>query len=196
VAVYPDSSSSRPDLRTPAASPQSTDELLQAVREAAAGRFMLLGEIGCSPDGTIGYLARDPGTGQLVVLRLTPAGGSNNEYLLEVTKHLDASVPTPPSLCLRCYAAVRARAKFCTHCGASVWSERTVGEHWKKEELLDAVRAATRGKFELLGEMSQAEGGIVYFVRDLNSSKIEALRVQQEGEGEYSIGLTGLLKRL
>ncbi len=77
----------------------------------------------------------------------------------------------------------------------NLWSDRSAGERWNKDDLLNAVQEATRGKFEVLGEMSRSEGGVVYFARELETGKIEALRLQKEGEGNYSIGLTGVLQR-
>ena len=44
--------------------------------------------------------------------------------------------------------------------------------------------------------MSSVIGGaVVYFARDLSTGKVEALRLQQDNDREYSIGLTGVLKR-
>jgi hypothetical protein len=62
--------------------------------------------------------------------------------------------------------------------------------------MLKAVNQATAGKFEILGEMSRAEGGgTVYFARDLATGKIQALRLQQEQGQDYSIGMTRVLER-
>lgn len=185
-------------LRLSAAGPAAApgDELLEAVTAAAAGEFAVLGEIGRAPDGTIGYLARDVISKSLVVLRLTRGDPSRNEYILEVASDVDTNVPAPPTTCPKCGAAVRGWARFCTHCGLDLWSDRAAGERWKKEDLVQAVQEATRGRFEILGEMKQSEGGgVVYFARDLETGKIEALRLHKETEREYSIGLTGVLSR-
>ena len=173
---------------------QPEDELLRAVREAAAAEFTVLGEIGRASDGTIAYLARDLVTKKLVALRLTR--GVGNEYLLEIAERLDPSVPAPSSSCARCQAEVRGWARFCTQCGFNLWSDPAAGGRRNKTELLEAVQQATQNKFEILGEMG-ASGvkGIVYFARDLATGRIEALRLQQEGDGEFSIGLTGVLSR-
>jgi len=91
---------------------------------------------------------------------------------------------------------VRGWNRFCTQCGVDLWRDRSVGERWAKQDLLEAVKEASLGKFEILGEMTRSEGGgVVYFARDLETGKIEALRLQQDGAGDYSIGLTGVLKR-
>jgi hypothetical protein len=196
VGVLRDSGSTK--LRLTAAGPAAAarDELLEAVIGAAAGEFTVLGEIGRASDGTIAYLARDVSSKQLVALRLTHGAAAANEYLLEVASQLDTSVPAPPTSCPKCGAGVRGWARFCTQCGLDLWSDRSAGERWKKDDLVQAVQEATGGRFEILGEMNRSEGGgVVYFARDLETGKIEALRLQKETEREYSIGLTGVLNR-
>jgi len=123
-------------------------------------------------------------------------GGARNEFVLDVAKQLDGTVPAPPSDCPRCGAAVRGWHRFCTQCGINLWSDRSAGQRWDKADLLKAVQEATRDKYEILGEMDRSEGGgIVYFARELATGKIEALRLQQEAGAEYSIVLTGVLQR-
>lgn len=195
MGVLRESGSTRLSLPVAAPSAQPRDEVLEAVREAAAGEFTVLGEIGRKPDGTIAYLARDRSSKKLVALRLTRGGASGGEYLLEVASQLDATVPAPHSTCPQCGVPVRGWERFCTQCGVNLWSDRAAGERWNKDDLLKAVQEATSGKFEVLGEMSRSEGGAVYFARELETGKIEALRLQREGEGDYSIGLTGVLQR-
>jgi len=193
VSVLRNSGSTK--LNLPAYKPGATDDpLLAAVQDAAAGEFVVLGEIGRAPTGVVGYLARDTKSRRLVVLRLT--AGSAGDYLLEVVTEIDTSVPAPPTECPRCRAPVRGWGKFCTQCGGNLWSDRAAGAGRNKDDLLAAVKDATQGRFEILGEMSRSGGGgIVYFARDLESGKIEALRLQQETAGDFSIGLTGVLQR-
>ena len=193
MSILRDSGSTRLSLPTAGAA-GTRDEFLAAVQAAAAGEFAVLGEIGRA-SGDIAYLARDLASNKLVALRLT-SGGTDNDYLLEVTSRLDSNVPAPPSSCARCDAPVRGWNRFCTQCGVDLWRDRSVGERWAKQDLLEAVKEASLGKFEILGEMTRSEGGgVVYFARDLETGKIEALRLQQDGAGDYSIGLTGVLKR-
>jgi len=195
VGVLRESGSTRLSVTMAGPGAQPRDEVLDAVREAAAGEFTVLGEIGRKPDGTISYLARDLSSKKLVALRLTRGGASGTEYLLEVASQLDASVPAPHSTCPQCGVSVRGWVRFCTQCGMNLWSDRAAGDRWNKDDLLKAVQEATSGKFEVLGEMSRSEGGAVYFAREIETGKIEALRLQKEGEGNYSIGLTGVLQR-
>lgn len=170
------------------------DELLDAVRETAGSEFEVFGEISRGADGTVAYLARDRHDTNLVALRLTR--GPGNEYLLEVAKHLDGSVPAPGTGCPRCGAPLRSWGRFCTQCGLDMWTGPSIGHAGSREEMLEAVKQATAGKFEILGEMSRAEGGgTLYFARDIATGKIEALRLQQEQGQQYSIGLTRVLQR-
>jgi len=174
------------------------DELLEAVRETAAGEFEVFGEISSGPDGTAAYLARDRHDGKLVALRLSrdPHG---TEYLLEVATQLDASVPAPAGACPRCGATLRSWGRFCTRCGFDQWTgsggKGALGGQ-SADELLAAVKQATAGKFEILGQMSRAQGGgVVYFAREIATGKVEALRLQQDRDQGYSIGLTNVLQR-
>lgn len=197
MGVLRDSGSSRLNLPRVDAPERPRDDLEAAVRQAAAADYEVLGEIGRAPHGVLAYLARDLGSGNLIALRVTPSATTPGEYLLEVATRIDSSIPAPPSSCPRCNTALRGWGRFCTQCGFNLWSDRAAGPRRSKQDLLGAVEEATRGKFEILGEMPRAEGdAVVYFARDLSSGKVEALRVQQEGGQEYSIGLTGVLKHL
>jgi len=190
-----DSGSSRLSLPRAGAATEPVDVMWNAVRDAAAPDFTVLGEIGRGRDGTVAYLARDGADGSLVALKVSPGGG-HNEYVLDVARQLDPTVPSPSSECPRCRTTVRGWNRFCTQCGLNLWSDRSAGERWNKTDLLNAVQEVTRGAYEILGEMDRSEGGgVVYFARELKTGKIEALRLQQEGGREYSVGLTGVLQR-
>ena len=191
-----DSGSSRLNLPRSDAPTRPLEDLLHAVREAASAEFVVLGEIGRSANGTVAYLARDRSDGKLVALKVTPDARGGNEYVLDVAQQLDASVPAPPSACPNCGVALRGWHRFCTQCGINLWSDRSAGDGWNKADLLKAVEQAVQGKFEILGEMDRAEGGgTVYFARELETGRLEALRLQHESNREYSIGLTGVLQR-
>ncbi len=80
MGVLRASGSTRLSLTVAGASPQPRDEVLEAVREAAAGEFTVLGEIGRKPDGTIAYLARDIASKRLAVpsaARRSAGGGGS-----------------------------------------------------------------------------------------------------------------------
>lgn len=188
-----ESGSTRVTLTSLAAS-GAVDELLDAVRQTAASEYEVFGEIGRNAGGAIAYLARDRHDKKLVALRLTR--GASGEYLLEVAKQLDATLPAAGSECPRCRATLRSWGRYCTKCGLDLWTDASAGATSSKESVLQAVQQATAGKFEVLGEMTRAEGGgTVYFARELATGKIEALRLRQERGQDYSIGVTSILQR-
>jgi hypothetical protein len=172
------------------------DSLAAAVGEAAAPDYEVLGEVARgSGDQAVLFLAREIATRALVALRAT-AGAGPHEYLLEIARKLDPSLPAPDSSCHRCGAPFKAWGRFCGQCGAAVWGD-VIGGNASPADLRAAVEEAGRGRYEVLGEMARGDGpGVVYFARDLESGRIEALRVQPEGANEYSIGKTSVLRRL
>ena len=194
MGVLRDSGSTKFNLDSLGQPGAPRDELIEAVRETASNDFEVFGEISRSPDGTVAYLARDHHDKRLVALRLTR--GPGNEYLLELAKHLDGTVPVPGTGCPRCGTPLRSWGRFCTQCGLDMWTGPALGHGQSKEAVLEAVKQATAGKFEILGEMSRAEGaGSVYFARDIATGKIETLRLRQEQDKNYSIGMTSVLQR-
>ena len=183
----------------------SNAHLYVAVREAAAGTYDVLGELGPGPKGGVVYLAREVGGESLAVLKLEPAddgaggggGGAGQQYFLDVSQELDASVPDVEMRCPRCTATLRQWARFCTQCGLDVSGEAPAsGEQASRAALRERVREATAGKYEFLGEISRAEGGgLVYFARDLSDGKIVALRLQKDMKKQkFEVGVTRTLK--
>jgi hypothetical protein len=176
----------------------SNAHLYVAVREAAAGTFDVLGELGPGPNGGVVYLARAIGGDALAILKLEPgpdsAGGT--QYFLDVTQELDASVPDVEMHCPRCTAKLRQWARFCTQCGLDVSGEAPAsGEHASRAALREQVRAATAGRYEFLGDIPRAEGGgLVYFARDLSNGRIVALRLQKDMNKKFEVGVTRMLK--
>ncbi len=172
------------------------DAYLEAVREAGSSEYEVYGEIGRGEAGTIVYLARDLVDKNLVILRLTP-GGVGDDFFLEVVKQLDASVPAPESFCASCGSPLRQWGRYCTMCGSDLWRDPSLSGEQSREELLEAVKDVAAGNYEILGEIPNAEGGgYVYFGRNIATGKVSALRLLKESEGEYSLGRTGVLKRL
>jgi hypothetical protein len=196
MGVLRDSGRSRISLTAAPHPEEPRDALLDAVRETAGTDFEVFGEVGRGSDGSIAYLARDLATQKLAMLRLAPDPARPREYGLDVARELDPSVPAPESTCPKCGAPVRSWGRFCTQCGIDLWTDPRAGQPRSKEALLDAVRDATRGKYDILGEMPKTGGGIVYFARDVHTGKVEALRLRTETGGEYSVGLTGVLHSL
>ena len=174
------------------------EHLYVAVREAAAGVFDVLGELGAVPNGGVVYLAREIAGDALAVLKLEPGddGEGGTQYFLDVTHELDASVPDVEMRCPRCRAKLRHWARFCTQCGLDVSGEApSSGEHESRMALREKVRAATAGDYEFLGDIPRSEGGgLVYFARDLADGKIVALRLQKDLNKKFEVGVTRTLK--
>jgi len=178
------------------AGPRSDDALLESVRATAAPDFEVLGEIARSEhSGSVLFLARAVPDRGLVALRLT-RGSGGDEFLLELVRQLDPSLPSPEGNCARCGARFLAWARYCSKCGSALFGDARESPH-AREDLLAAVAEAAAGRFEILGEMKHSDGpGVVYFARDLASGRIEALRVQPEGAEEFSVGKTNVMRRL
>ena len=178
------------------------DAMLQAVRDAAAGVYDLLGELGRNRRGSVVFLGRELATGNLTALKLEESSSDPNELELSVAAELDESVPALGYECQYCGQRLDSWGRFCTFCGRDVSGVAT-GQSTPdaRLELLAAVQAAAEGEYEILGEMPRARGGgIVYFARETSSGMIVALRLQRDqsfeggSEAEYSLGKTQVLK--
>lgn len=172
------------------------DDLLRAVKEAAAAEYDILGEMGRGERGSVVYLAREKASQKLVALKLRPDGG---EYELSVVRELDASVPAMGNKCPSCKVDLVGWGRFCSHCGKDLSGTRS-GEA-SREELLKAVQGAAEGEYEVLGEMARSEGGgVVYFAREIKSGRLVALRLTREQESDgsesYALGVTQVIKPL
>lgn len=176
----------------------SNAHLYVAVRDAAAGTFDVLGELGPGPNGGVVYLARALADDALAVLKLAPGddGAGGSQYYLDVAHELDATVPDVEMRCPRCRAKLRQWARFCTQCGLDVSGEAPAsGEQASRAALREKVRAATEGQYEFLGDIPRSEGGgLVYFARDLSDGKIVALRLQKDTNRKFEVGVTRTLK--
>jgi hypothetical protein len=189
-------SEGRRSYRTSKPRRMSNAHLFVAVREASAGAFDVLGELGASANGGLVYLARELSGDVLVVLKLEPEDDRGMQYFLDVARELDASVPDVETRCPRCRAKLRRWARFCTQCGLDVSGEApSSGEQASRTALREKVRAATEGQYEFLGDIPRSEGGgLVYFARDLTDGKIVALRLQRDMHKKLEVGVTRTLK--
>ncbi|MEO7038578.1 MAG: PEGA domain-containing protein [Gemmatimonadaceae bacterium] len=172
------------------------DELLRAVKDAAAAEYEILGEMGRGERGSVVYLARERVSKKLAALKLRPDGA---EFELSVVRELDASVPAMGNKCPSCKVDLVGWGRFCSNCGKDLSGTRS-GEA-SQEELLKAVQSAAEGEYEVLGEMQRSEGGgVVYFARELKSGRLVALRLTREQESDgsesYALGVTQVIKPL
>jgi TPR repeat protein len=171
---------------------ENDDDLLRAVKEAAAAQYEILGEIGRGERGSVMYLGRERANRKLVILKLRPDAGS---YELSVARDLDSSLVGGARTCPFCNGNLFGGGRFCSHCGKDV-----SGAH-PSEATLAAVQRAAEGQYEVLGEMERSEGiGIVYFARELRSGRIVALRItremQSDGTETIELGVTQVIKPL
>ena len=177
------------------------DQLLEQVKRAASGVYDILGEMGRSKSGNVVYLAREVATAHLVAMKLSRAAGAS-EYGLEVVRTLDDSVPGLENQCPQCKALLTDWGKFCTRCGADLSAVGVNPSSGEAAQLLDAVKQATAGVYEILGRMDRAESkGVVFFARDLKRGKVVALRLQRDAGGDpnqaaYSLGETQVFRPL
>ena len=180
------------------------DQLLVQVRQAAEGVYDVLGEMGRSKTGNVVYLAKELETGSLVAMKLSRAktGQPEQDFTLEVVKTLDGAVPGLENKCPECKALLPDWDRFCFRCGADLSGVGHAPSQDEAAQLLEAVRQATVGEYDILGKMDRADGGgAVYFARDLKRGKLVALRLKQDqsgdpGQAAYSIGETQVFRPL
>ncbi len=178
----------------------SEDELMHAVRLAAAAEYEILGEMGRGERGSVVYLARERATRRLVALKLRPDGG---EYELSVLRELDATVPAVGDKCPACGVDLLGWGRFCSHCGKDLSDTRpgSASPDSSREERLAAVQSAAGAEYEVLGEMERSEGGgVVYFAREQSSGRLVGLRLTRESHADgtltYALDVAQVIKPL
>lgn len=172
------------------------DELLQTVRDAAAGEFEVYGELGREGPDSIWYLARGVSDQKLVALRLhlvPSATGAKPEYDLEVAQELNATVAVGLGDCPKCHTPIRRWMRFCTQCGADLGlGGQLPTTATDRAVMLEVVRTAAASEYEVLGEMPWTGGGIVYFALEKSGGRLVRLRLKAS-DGGYELGLTRAL---
>ena len=129
-----------------------------------------------------------------MALRLVRLPDSKHEFDLDILEELDSSLPAPPAECPKCRADLRGWARFCTQCGADLSGLDADGGVETPTGRMRAVQQAADGRYEILGQMSHAQGGgFVYFAKEMGGTKLVALRLQKEGGADYSIGVTRVM---
>lgn len=142
-------------------------------------QYNLLAEFG-RVDGQTVYLARDRATGEVAIAR-RPSDDPSGP--LTISHVLDATVPADGAVCSSCMDDLRTWGRFCPSCGREVFGAQPASaDSPSAEQLLDAVRHAAEGRFDILGSMPRAEGGdTIYFAVDLNTADVVALLLNREG---------------
>ncbi|HEU6452456.1 MAG TPA: hypothetical protein VFT57_13625 [Gemmatimonadaceae bacterium] len=152
------------------------DATLRAVLSAVAGQYEILGEMGRGVAGTIMYLARELGSGRLVILRLDPAQSSEGS-VLSVLHEVSATMPGGSSPCPECGAAAVGWGRYCATCGADL----APGDSFRLSAAAglraDGSYADPYG-FQILGSIPRAGAqgsGDVVFARELATGSVVAL---------------------
>jgi hypothetical protein len=143
-------------------------------------QYNLLAEFG-RVDGQTVYLARDRATGAVAIARRRSDDHPSGP--LTISHVLDATVPADGAVCSSCIGALRSWGRFCPSCGREVFGAQPAsGDSPSSEQLLDAVRHAAEGRFDILGSIPRADGGdTIYFAVDLTTADVVALRLNREG---------------
>lgn len=174
------------------ADPAEEGEILRTIGELASGRYEVLGLLGRTATGAPACLAREIAGSKLVVLRLGRGDPDHHEHAarLEVSERLDSSVPPPAGSCPSCHAPFVSWDLSCLLCHADVAGPALEPDlPSTRERALAAVKEASQGAFEVLGEIRRAAGGApVYFARDLAGGQIVALTLQHGAEHDPEPG--------
>src|SRR5262245_1957702 len=170
----------------------SEDAVWDALARALTGEYDIVARLGVGNSGAPVYLARELVTDNLVAIRLPPlvSGNESQEYGLEIVRQIDASLPEIEGRCVHCGAKVRRWSRFCMRCGSDISGiAPSVGQ--SRDDLRDVIRRTALGKYEMLGEMTRADGGgLVYFGRERSSGQILGLQVEHGHGDNVSIRAT------
>ncbi len=141
-------------------------------------RFVIFGELGRDAEGTVALLGRDRTSQRLVAIRIRPVAGRPGTSQADVLRQLDSSLPELRSECPACLQVLQSWTPFCPFCAADLSRVAVSRSGRSREELLDLVRRAAAGRYEVLGEMDRwGGGGLVYFGRDVRTGELVAMRL-------------------
>ncbi|WP_420130471.1 hypothetical protein [Longimicrobium sp.] len=166
-------------------------QLYDAVREATRDEFDLVAELGAG-DAWAVFLGRAvEGSGlALLLLQEAEEGG---EFELEVIHAVEGGLPVGRTACAACGAGEAGWPRWCAGCGADLSGMQAnaavAGE--SAAELLQEVRDAADGVFQVVGAMPHAEGGgALYFAREHATDHIVGLTLREEADGELSLAVS------
>lgn len=158
------------------------DVVWEALGRALSGEYEIVARLGLGSGGAPVYLARELVTDNFVALRLPAlvSGQDASESGLEIVRQLDASLPEIEMKCPHCSATVRDWSRACAVCGHDVTRLAPESSGHSRHEMRTMVRNVARHRYEILGDMTRADGGgPVYFARDLTSGEIVGLQLEQ-----------------
>jgi hypothetical protein len=156
------------------------EDLVAHAASALEDRYRLFGELGRGAGGSVAVLARDVVSRGLVALRIRLLSDRPDTVHVAVLKRLDASLPELTGACPSCSEALQSWTPFCPFCAADLSRVAICRSGRTREELLDLVRRASTGRYEVLGETDRlGGGGLVYVGRDLGSGRLVAMRLSE-----------------
>lgn len=158
-----------------------------AVEDATRSEFHLISELG-GADGWAAFLARGRADGRLAVLLLQEADGG--EFDLEILHEIDGGIPAGHITCPACGTADEGWPRFCPACRADISGlapdEAVPGAG--AAELLQQVREAAAGEYEVLGALPHAEGGgALYFAREEQGGHVVGLALHLEDDDSLAL---------
>ena len=163
----------------------SAEDLIREAEAALDRQVEFFGELGRSTDGTVALLGRDRTTQRLVAVRIRAALGAQGTYQVDVLRHLDSSLPEIKSECPTCHNILHSWSRFCPYCAGDLSGVAVSQSRRSREELLELVRRACVGRYDVLGEMDRPEGGgLVYFGRDVQTRELVAMRLTETSDPE------------
>ena len=169
------------------------DAVWSALSRALAGEYDIVARLGMASGDAPVYLARERMTDSLVALRLPPleSDGESREFGLEVVRQIDKSLPAIETRCSNCSAVLRHWSRFCAQCGRDVSGLAPAPGGQTRETLRRLARDTAADQYDILGDMSRAEGGgMVYFGRDRATGHVVGLQLESGPESTAVITTT------
>jgi hypothetical protein len=166
------------------------DVIWDALARALVGEYEILTRLGFGRGDAPVYLARELVTDTLVGLRLPPLsfGSDAQEYGLEIVRQLDNGLPDIETRCSHCGATLRQWSRFCSNCGRDISGIAPSAAGQTREVLRALARTAAADRYDVLGEMTRAEGGgLVYFAREISTGKIVGLQIEPGPEATVTM---------
>lgn len=152
---------------------------------ALAGRVQMFGELGRGSGGAVALLGRNLSDGGLVAVRAQPDPRQPGGLAVNVMHRLDEPLPELRSQCAGCGNRLTVWSRFCPYCAIDLMGVAVSHSGRSRAELLDLVRSACEGRYELIGEFRGPVGqGLVYFGRDPETGQILAMHLQETVSGD------------
>lgn len=169
------------------------DVIWDALSRALVGEYEILTRLGFGRGDAPVYLARELSSDTLVSLRLPPLsfGDESQEYGLEIVRQLDSSLPDIETRCSHCGATLRQWSRFCSQCGRDISGIAPSPSGQTREMLRATAREAAADRYDVLGEMTRAEGGgLVYFAREAGTGTVVGLQIEPGPDAGVTISET------